>query len=58
MDVRAALKSQYHAAMAMLRQAIDRCPEILWTAKDVHPAYWRVAYHALYYRLPTGPRRP
>jgi len=33
MDVRAALKSQYHAALATLKQAIDRCPDDLWTAQ-------------------------
>jgi len=26
-----ALKSQYHAALAMLRLAIERCPDDLWS---------------------------
>jgi hypothetical protein len=49
MDVRAALKGQYHAALAMLRQAIDQCPDDLWTAGHHPVAFWRVAYHTLFY---------
>jgi hypothetical protein len=49
MDVRAALKGQYHAALAMLKQAIEECPDDLWTA-DGHPvAFWHVTYHALFF---------
>jgi hypothetical protein len=48
--LRDALKSQYHAALAMLRQAIERCPEDLWLSAGEHPiAYWHVAYHTLFY---------
>jgi hypothetical protein len=46
---RAALKTQYHAALAMLRQAIERCPEPLWTCGDATNAFWQIAYHTLYY---------
>ncbi len=49
MDTRAALKSQYHAALAMLRQAIERCPDDLWIAGDHPRTFWRIAYHALFY---------
>ncbi|MBI3946259.1 MAG: DinB family protein [Armatimonadetes bacterium] len=49
METRAALKSQYHAALAMLRQAIERCPDDLWTAGEHPRAFWRIAYHALFY---------
>lgn len=49
MDVRAALKGQYHAVLAMLRQAIERCPDDLWTAGDHPRPFWRIAYHALFY---------
>lgn len=47
--VRAALKSQYHAGLAMLRDAVERCPDELWTSRDPINAFWQVAYHALYY---------
>jgi len=49
MNVQAALKGQYHAAMAMLRETIERCPHALWTADDEGVAFWRVVYHALFF---------
>lgn len=49
MEIRRALKGQYHAALAMLRQTIERCPEEVWTS-GLHPRpFWRIAYHALFY---------
>ncbi len=48
--VRSALKSQYHATLAMLRTAIRRCPEDLWSSSDGHAnPFWRIAYHTLFY---------
>jgi hypothetical protein len=46
--LRSALKSQYHAALAMLRQAITRCPDKLWSSRDHANPFWRIAYHTLY----------
>ncbi len=47
---RSALKSQYHATLAMLRAAIRRCPDDLWTSSRGHAnPFWRIAYHTLYY---------
>jgi len=48
MDTRRALKSQYHAALAMLRQTIERCPDGVWLAGEHPRTVWRVAYHALF----------
>jgi hypothetical protein len=48
-ELRAVLKRQYHAAMAMLRGAIERCPDELWHDATPANACWQVAYHALYY---------
>jgi hypothetical protein len=45
--VRKALKGQYHAALTMLRQAVERCPAQLWTSGN--PAFWRVAYHTAFF---------
>jgi len=48
--VRASLRRQYHGALAMLRQAIEECPDQMWDdteANDV--AFWQVAYHTLYF---------
>jgi hypothetical protein len=47
--VRAALKGQYHAALAMLRQAVELCPDQLWLDETPRNAFWRVAYHALFF---------
>lgn len=49
MNIRQALKSQYHAAMDMLKQSIERCPDNLWDSKDDPVPFWRVAYHTLYF---------
>ncbi len=46
---RAALKSQYHAALEMLKEAVDRCPDDLWLDQTQTNAFWQVAYHALFY---------
>ncbi len=47
--LRSSLKSQYHAGLAMLREAIERCPDDLWLARQQGNAFWQVAYHALFY---------
>ncbi|HET9216823.1 MAG TPA: DinB family protein [Terriglobia bacterium] len=47
--IRSVLKSQYHAALAMLRQALERCPRELWYSKDQVNAFWQTAYHTLYF---------
>jgi hypothetical protein len=49
MDTRKIIKSQYHAALKMLEEAIFNCPDSLWD----HPAhinrFWHTAFHALFY---------
>ena len=47
--LRAALKSQYHAALAMLRETIESCPDELWLGAAHRNACWQIAYHALYF---------
>jgi hypothetical protein len=47
--LRAALKSQYHAALAMLKNAIELCPESLWSKSGHTNECWQVAYHALFF---------
>jgi hypothetical protein len=49
LPVRAILKSQYRAALAMLREAIEECPEELWYSEEPANSFWQVAYHALYF---------
>jgi hypothetical protein len=43
------LKSQYHAGFAMLREAIERCPDQLWLDSRPVNAFWQIAYHALFF---------
>jgi len=48
--LRSALKSQYHATLAMLRGAIRQCPDDLWASRGEHASpFWLIAYHALFY---------
>jgi hypothetical protein len=47
--VRAALKSQYHASLQMLHEALERCPDDLWLDRSHVNAFWQIAYHALFY---------
>lgn len=47
--VRSALKRQYGAAIAMLRDAVERCPDDLWFDERPTNRSWQVAYHALFF---------
>ena len=47
--LRSVLKSQYHAALAMLRDTIERCPADLWSSTKPKNAFWKVAYHTLFF---------
>ena len=47
--LRPALKGQYHAALAMLRESVELCPDDLWLDESPANAFWRVAYHALFF---------
>ena len=46
---RTALKGQFHAAMDMLKGAIDACPDDLWLAGRPPRSFWRLAYHTLFF---------
>ena len=63
MDVRSALKEQYHGGLAMLAQCVERCPDDLWIESnpckplppseykrwDVDRPYWRIAFHCIFF---------
>lgn len=55
--LRAILKSQYKAAIAMLADAIEKYPEEHWLSDGHTNAPWQLAYHTLffaeYYSRPT-----
>jgi hypothetical protein len=47
--LRPILKSQYHAALAMLRESIEQCSDDLWYSDEPTNAFWQVAYHAVFF---------
>jgi hypothetical protein len=50
MDIQAALRSQYHAALKTLREVIEKCPDGLWNdGADSAAPFWRVVYHTLFF---------
>ena len=49
MNIRSAIQSQYLSALAMLKQAIVKCPDTVWDAAQDKDRSWFKAYHALYY---------
>ena len=49
MDTKQIIQSQYLAALAMLKQAIVKCPPDAWDNPRDKDRFWFVAYHTLYY---------
>lgn len=58
MDLKAALKEQFHAGLVMLAQCVERCPGGLWTTPNpkvddgdrvIFRPFWRIAFHAAYF---------
>lgn len=49
MKAKEALKGQYHASLAMLRDCIEKCPDEVWVS-GTHPRnFWRITFHTLYF---------
>jgi hypothetical protein len=47
--LRSVLKSQYHAALAMLHETLKRCPDDVWSSNEHLNSFWQVAYHTLFF---------
>lgn len=47
--IRAALKSQYRAALETVRDAVQQCPDRLWEEPGAMPQFWQIAYHAVFF---------
>ena len=47
--IRKHLKSQYHAALEMVRTAVEKCPDRLWYDQTPTNAFWQVAYHTVFF---------
>jgi hypothetical protein len=48
-NLKPALKGQYHAALDMLKGAIEACPDAIWTGGVPPRSFWRLSYHTLFY---------
>ncbi|MEM7504955.1 MAG: DinB family protein [Pseudomonadota bacterium] len=49
MNDKQVIQSQYRAALSIMRQTIEKCPEPIWNDTTVKNRFWHVAYHALFY---------
>jgi hypothetical protein len=49
MNIKPILQSQYLAALAMLKQAVVKCPPEAWDSPRDKDRFWFVAYHTLFY---------
>ncbi|MBS1726936.1 MAG: DinB family protein [Armatimonadetes bacterium] len=49
MDIKKAIKGQYRAGLAMLRQCITDFPDELWEAGMGPRKNWKIVYHTLFY---------
>jgi hypothetical protein len=47
--LRPTLKSQYHASLEMLHQAIGLCPQEAWFDGAHTNSVWQIAYHTLFF---------
>jgi uncharacterized damage-inducible protein DinB len=45
---RSAIRQQFHAAIDMLANAIEACPESVWFGKG-RDAFWYLAFHVLFF---------
>jgi hypothetical protein len=49
MELRPALKEQYHAGLAMLAECVEKCSEDLWLEGEPPRTFWRIAFHAAFF---------
>jgi hypothetical protein len=49
MDIHTTIRSQYLAALEMLKGAIRQCPDSLWNDPADRNPFWYVAFHALFF---------
>lgn len=48
-NVKRAIKGQYHAALDMLKLAVEACPADLWVGGVPPRSSWRLVYHTLFF---------
>jgi len=45
---RSAIRQQFHAAIDMLANAIEACPDSVWSGRG-RGAFWYLAFHVLFF---------
>ena len=45
---RSAIRQQFHAAIDMLANAIEACPDSVWSGQEPRP-FWYLAFHVLFF---------
>jgi hypothetical protein len=48
-DWRAALGSQFGAAIDMLENTVRACPDDLWRGREAQPGLWSIVHHTLFW---------
>jgi hypothetical protein len=49
MELRQALKEQYHGGLAMLAECVEKCPEGQWLEGEHPRMFWRIAFHTAFF---------
>lgn len=49
MNTKQVIQSQYLAALAMLKQVIERCPQTVWDDPNDKFKFWSRAYHTVFF---------
>ncbi|MCP4419624.1 MAG: hypothetical protein GY805_23680, partial [Chloroflexi bacterium] len=49
MNTKAAITSQFLAALEMMKQVVTKCPDDLWHNTAHTNKFWHLAYHGLFY---------
>lgn len=47
--IRSMLLSQFEAALAMMNDCLEKCPEEHWDGMIANFTFWQVAYHSLFF---------
>ena len=49
MNTKEIIKSQYRASLAMLEEAITKCPDEMWDDPDAKQRFWHICFHTLFF---------
>lgn len=49
MEIKKVIQSQYYAALKMLQQTVENCPDTIWNDDKDAPRFWQIVFHTLFY---------